>query len=120
MYRKGRNIGLGRPMQHALVSPTLRDKVEGGSTAAEATLAAIGLILTMHMEYAEYVRALRDVDAELAGVVETFHNLENILDWMQARRLSLGTIDVIQQDEYNHDLLIPLEPAGGYLVFGMT
>ena len=72
------------------------------------------------MEYQDYVRSLAADAPELAGEVAAFHNLENILDWMGKKGLSLGTIDVIQQDEYCHDLLIPLEPAGRHLVFGMT
>lgn len=45
-------------------------------------------------------------------------SLEKILVWMKEQSLDLGVIDLIAQDEFSHDLLVPV--AGRYAVFGLT
>ena len=39
---------------------------------------------------------------------------------MKAKGLPLAAIDVVAQDEFSHDLLIPLGTDGRHLAFGMT
>jgi hypothetical protein len=72
------------------------------------------------MDYRDYVTALAPEYSELAEELARFNTLENVLHWMQARGLSLATIEIVFQDEYSHDFLIPLGPDGRYLVFGIT
>jgi hypothetical protein len=72
------------------------------------------------MEYQEYVNLLGATHRELARELAPFNTLENVLGWMKARGLSLATLDVVAQDEYSHDVLIPFGPDGSYLVFGVT
>jgi hypothetical protein len=46
-------------------------------------------------------------------------NLETILHWAPTAGISLAGIDLLQQDEYGYDLLLPL-PDTRWLVFGVT
>lgn len=71
-------------------------------------------------EYDDYVRELREQDPALAAQLEKLRALEHVLTWMKERSLSLATIDAVAQDEYSHDFLVPLEPNGRHLTFGMT
>jgi hypothetical protein len=73
-----------------------------------------------HMEYADCVDLLSETHPELAREIAAFHTMESVLKWLDRRGLSVSAIDLIQQDEYNHDVLIPLESPGQYLVFGIT
>lgn len=72
------------------------------------------------MEYQDHVSRLEALAPDLAREVASFHTLENVLEWMKRRRISLGTIDVVNQDEYCHDVIIPVDAAGRHLVFGCT
>jgi cobalamin biosynthesis Mg chelatase CobN len=72
------------------------------------------------MEYADYVATLKELDPGLAQELEGFHSLENILGWMKGRGLPLDTLDLVTQDEYSHDVLIPLGPGRRFLVLGIT
>jgi hypothetical protein len=72
------------------------------------------------MEYADYVHLLSEDDPELAREIAAFHTMESVLKWMDRRGLAVAAIDLLQQDEYNHDVLIPLEAPGRHLVFGIT
>src|SRR5262245_50876290 len=73
----------------------------------------------LHMQYSDYLTELRATDPQLASALGSITNLEHVLSWMQASRLSLANIDVLAQDEYSHDLLIPLLD-NRWLVFGMS
>jgi hypothetical protein len=39
---------------------------------------------------------------------------------MHCRPVPLAQLDLVTQDEFSHDLLIPLGRDQGWLVFGMT
>lgn len=72
------------------------------------------------MEYADHVALLAERHAGLAREIARFNTLENVLRWMQDRGFSLASLDVITQDEFSHDVFLPLRPGKGYLVFGIT
>jgi hypothetical protein len=72
------------------------------------------------MECADYVHLLSEDHPELAREIEAFQTMENVLKWLNRGGVSLAAIDLVQQDEYNHDVLIPFESPAGYLVFGIT
>jgi hypothetical protein len=55
-----------------------------------------------------------ELTAQLAGV----RTLEHVLDWMKREGHSYATLDMITQDEFCHDLLLPVDPD--WLVFSMT
>jgi hypothetical protein len=72
------------------------------------------------MDYRDYVTALEPEYPELAEELARFNTLESVLHWMQVRGFPLATIEIVFQDEFSHDFLLPLEPEGRYLVFGIT
>ena len=71
-------------------------------------------------EYHRDVAELARHDPELAEQVRGFNTLENVLKWMPQRGLPLSSLDVIPQDEFSLELLLPLGADGRHLVFGIT
>jgi hypothetical protein len=73
------------------------------------------------IDYAEYLRLLREEEAALAEEVASFTGVKDVLDWAQ-RRGALGRddIDMVGQDEFHYDFLIRLGPEGRWLAFGVT
>ena len=74
----------------------------------------------MEWEYADYVSALRDEEADLADEVASFRGLEQVLQWMQRRGLTQAAVDLIGMDEFSYDFLIQFEAAGRWIAFGVT
>jgi len=71
------------------------------------------------MEYADYVQAMRFENPVVAGEVASFQTLENVLDYMRRAGLPLESLDLLTQDEFSHDLILPW-PDGRFVVFGLT
>jgi hypothetical protein len=71
------------------------------------------------MEYADHIQRLAQEDPLLARELTSFTSLEHVLPWLAQKGLPLDGLDVLAQDEYSHDLLLPL-PDGRCLSFGMT
>jgi hypothetical protein len=71
-------------------------------------------------EYQHDVADLARQDPTLAAQVRGFNTLENVLAWMPQHGLHVSSLDVIPQDEFSLDLLLPLDAAGRHLVFGIT
>jgi hypothetical protein len=69
-------------------------------------------------DYADDIARLRASRPDLADRVAGFRTLEHVLDWLKAEGHPLGALDLVTQDEYCHDLLVPVGPD--WLVFGMT
>jgi len=72
----------------------------------------------MPMSYAEDIVVLRQTHAALAQSIGRFVTLEHILDWMKRDGHAFGSLDMVTQDEFCHDLLLPI--GTDWLVFGMT
>lgn len=71
------------------------------------------------MTYAEQLDALRTADPELGARVAALRNLEAILKWAPGAGIDFKGIDLVQQDEYSYDLLLPL-PGARWLSFGVS
>lgn len=71
------------------------------------------------MDYAESVRSLADGWPQLANELGSVTSLEKLLGWLQQREITLDRIELVAQDEFSHDLMIPL-PYGQWLAFGVT
>ena len=71
------------------------------------------------MEYRDYVYRLNSEDRSLAHELADFTSLEHVLAWLQRTGRPMTGMDVLAQDEFCHDLLLPLAD-GHWLVFGMT
>jgi hypothetical protein len=72
------------------------------------------------LEYSDFVRHLTARHAELAKELAPFHSLESVFGWMKARGIPLSSLDLVTQDEFHHDVLIPLGTSGEFLAFGTT
>lgn len=71
------------------------------------------------MNYAEQLAALAAADPALGEQVAKLRNLEAILKWAPGAGVPLAGIDLLQQDEYSYDLLLPL-PGARWLAFGVS
>lgn len=63
---------------------------------------------------------LRAADPALADDVAGLRNLGAVLNWVPRAGLSLAAVDLVQQDEYCHDFLVPLADGRRCLAFGLT
>ncbi len=70
-------------------------------------------------EYSEQLAALTSADPLIGEQIARLRNLEGILKWAPEACIPLAGIDLVQQDEYSYDLLLPL-PDARWLVFGVT
>jgi hypothetical protein len=57
--------------------------------------------------------------ASLAAELEPLHMLGDVVRWAARRRPPTAIVDVITQDEYTHDVVVPLA-APLHLVFDTT
>jgi hypothetical protein len=55
----------------------------------------------------------------LAATIQAHHGLDDIFAWGRAQTPPIHPADVIKQDEFTHDVLVPL-PSGRWLVYGTT
>ncbi len=72
------------------------------------------------MKYLDCLPAIRVNYPELADRIGGFTSLEHVLNWLTGDGYPLGQLDMVTQDEFCHDLLIPLPETVNVLVFGMT
>ena len=56
---------------------------------------------------------------KLAAVVERHLGLDDIFAWGRTQSPPIHPADVIKQDEFTYDVLVPL-PSGRWLVYGTT
>ena len=52
-------------------------------------------------------------------IVKSHHGLKTVLDWCLSQKPPILDTDVVTQDEFTHDLIVPL-PSGTYLVYDST
>ena len=69
--------------------------------------------------YGDQLAALVADDPALGAEVAGLRNLEGILRWAPGAGVSLAGLDLVQQDEYSYDLLVPL-PDARWLAFAVT
>jgi hypothetical protein len=74
----------------------------------------------MTIKFQDHLASVGQRHPDLADELARFNTLENVLRWMPKRGLSLATIDVVTQDEFSHDVLVPLEDGKLHLAFGVT
>ena len=71
-------------------------------------------------DYPDHVDLLRPTDSGLADEVAGFTGITSVMAWMQRHGRTRAAIDILGQDEFHYDFMIELEPAGRWLVFGVT
>jgi len=69
--------------------------------------------------YADHIGTLRLDDPELADQLVAFTSIKHVVDWMEHKGLPLASLDLVTQDEFCHDGLVPLAD-GRWLSFAMT
>jgi hypothetical protein len=70
--------------------------------------------------YSDHVAALHTDYPDVATVFARSDSIENVLAWLATRELPAGAVDLIAQDEFSYDFLIPLDAQGRWLVFGVN
>ena len=80
----------------------------------------MNIVRSTPLQYADYVALLQPKYPALAEEFGRSDSLEMVLDWMKGRDFPPGSVDIVGQDEFSYDFLIPLEPEGRWLVFGVN
>ncbi len=69
--------------------------------------------------YPDQLAELAAADPALGTEVARLRNLEGILKWAPGRGIDFADLDLVQQDEYSYDFLVPL-PDARWLAFAVT
>jgi hypothetical protein len=72
------------------------------------------------VEYADSILALRIDRPDLAEELAQFRGLANVMQWMAQRGVPLAAAEIIQQDEFSLDFVVPIDADGTHLAFGIT
>ena len=72
------------------------------------------------MEYQDHLAAVRAADPALAGELAGLVGLEGVMRWMAQRGIPLAKAEIIAQDEFSLDFVVPLGEGGRHLAFGIT
>jgi hypothetical protein len=72
------------------------------------------------MDYADHVRRLAEQAPDLAEHVAGLRGMGGVIAWMARLGIPLSRAEIIQQDEFSLDLVLPLPGEGQWLVFGIT
>jgi hypothetical protein len=72
------------------------------------------------MTYAEQLERLRATDPRLVEEISGLRNLEEILKWVPKAGIPFSGLDLVQQDEYSYDLLLPLSDNLRWLSLGVS
>lgn len=72
------------------------------------------------MDYEDHVIHLREVLPSVAAEVAALRGLEGVMAWMARRGLPLSSAEIIAQDEYSLDFVVPLDAEGAHVAFGVT
>ena len=78
------------------------------------------MMMGQSMEYLDHVRQMGEFDPQLAAELSGLRTLEHVMAWERFRRVNLATVDLVTQDEYSHDFLVPLPGESRWLSFAMT
>jgi hypothetical protein len=71
------------------------------------------------MDYLTDIDRLSLTHPDLAAELRDLRGLGGVMALMRGRGLNLGEVEIVQQDEFSLDFLIPL-PGAGCLAFGIT
>ncbi|MFN8552507.1 MAG: hypothetical protein U0103_13615 [Candidatus Obscuribacterales bacterium] len=73
------------------------------------------------MSYRDGIEVLRAAFPELASALSACTNLDRAIRYLSTNQaFLLSAMDVIAQDEFTHDVLIPFAQSEKYLVLGST
>lgn len=69
--------------------------------------------------FADFAHLTPQEEEGLASLVAQHGGLDDIFAWGRRQSPPVQPADVIKQDEFTHDVLVPL-PKGRWLVYGTT
>jgi hypothetical protein len=72
------------------------------------------------MEYDDYVGQLARHYPDLAAQAQQLRGMGGVMSWMASQGIPLSKAEIVQQDEYSLDFLLPLSRENRWLVFGIT
>jgi hypothetical protein len=72
------------------------------------------------MEYADHVRRLAEHFPDLAEQVKELRGMGGVMAWMAGRGIALAKAEIVQQDEFSLDFVLPLVAEERWLVFGIS
>ena len=58
-------------------------------------------------------------EVALRHLIDTHHGVDDVFAWGRAQDPPVHPADVVKQDEFTHDVLVPF-PSGRWLVYGTT
>ncbi len=73
----------------------------------------------MTPDYPQSLERLGREDAALAAALAELTSLDKVLGWLHRAGVALDAVESIPQDEYSHDVVMPL-PDGRWLAFAVT
>lgn len=62
----------------------------------------------------------RETPVELLTQIHTLQGLGGVMAWMSSQGIPLSRAEIIQQDEFTLDFVLPLDPDPRTVVFGIT
>ena len=72
------------------------------------------------MDYSDYLSRFRLVHPLIAEETTELRGLEGVMAWMAGRGIPLAAAEIVAQDEFSLDFVVPLQPDMLYVVFGIT
>jgi hypothetical protein len=72
------------------------------------------------MDLEQSFQRLRDQAPDLAGEVQDLRGLGGVMAWMSRHGIPLARVEIVQQDEFSLDFVVPLDPDTRALVFAVT
>jgi len=72
-----------------------------------------------HISLTDYAGLDPAERTQIEAAVSTHRGLDDIFAWGRAQRPPVHPADVVKQDEFTHDVLVPF-PSGRWLVYGTT
>jgi hypothetical protein len=73
----------------------------------------------MPIPFTDFANLSSSEREELLRVVDLHAGLDDVFAWGRKQSPPVQPADVIKQDEFTHDVLVPL-PSGRWLVYGTT
>lgn len=71
------------------------------------------------MKFEDYVKEISESRPELSGLAAC-NNLDNALRFLTNLGFAIGEMDIVSQDEFTLDLMLPFPGENLYLILGVT
>ncbi|MDZ4833223.1 MAG: hypothetical protein SGJ27_05415 [Candidatus Melainabacteria bacterium] len=75
--------------------------------------------ISVKVKFEEYVKEIGKAHPELSGLARC-NNLDNAFRFLTSLRFSIGEMDIVSQDEFTLDIILPFPGEKLYLILGVT